>query len=96
MSSTAATAARQDPPFSSGLVKSLLLSVNDTDAPKRISNEALDSCGKFLQDFIEDVRDRALIVAECEHEVNGKPDSSPMIRAHHITKVAAGIIMDYS
>ena len=88
-------------PFHPGLAKKLILSRGDKEAPKRVSNEALLAAGELLRTFVKEARYRASIEAECEEEGSatiasqGSNDKTT-IRADHITKVAAELLMDFS
>jgi hypothetical protein len=73
------------------------------DAPKRITNEAVMLTGELLRIFVKEARHRAGIEAECEQEgamVSTGPSQNSngkvMIRADHITKIAAEMLMDFS
>jgi hypothetical protein len=90
-------------PFDPGLTKKLLLARGGTEQPKRITNEAVLVTGELLRIFVKEARHRANIEAECEKEgatvstVEGSSQSGKiLIRADHITKVAAELLMDFS
>jgi hypothetical protein len=87
--------------FHGGLTRKLILSQGGKEQPKRVSNEAVLAAGELLRIFVQEARHRAGIEAECEEEagttekgngVSGKVS----IRADHITKVAAELLMDFS
>jgi hypothetical protein len=91
--------------FHSGLTRKLILSQGDKEQPKRISNEALLAAGEILRIFVQECRHRAgieaEIEAECEQEAETKENVNAesgkvSIRADHITKVAAELLMDFS
>ena len=97
-----------DPPFHPGLVKKLILGRGD-QPPKRITNEAVHATSELLRLFVHEAKHRAGIEAECEKEgaadqtgdgieasdKNGG-DDRVLIRADHITKVAAELLMDFA
>jgi hypothetical protein len=87
--------------FQSGITRKLILSHGDKEQPKRISNEAVLAAGELLRVFVQEARHRAGIEAECEQEAetteNVNAESGKVsIRADHITKVAAELLMDFS
>lgn len=72
---------------------------------KRITNEAIVAAGEVLRLFVQEARHRAGIEAECEQESavmkddesEGKENSSAIpVRADHISKIAAEMLMDFS
>ena len=65
---------------------------------KRCSREAASAASELLRLFIVEARSRASIEAECEVEgkIDGTQDDKTMIRADHITKIAAELLMDFS
>lgn len=70
---------------------------------KRITNEAIVAAGEVLRLFVQEARHRAEIEAECEQEgaMNDESDkhdasSTIPVRADHITKIAAELLMDFS
>ena len=96
------------PPFHPGLVKKLILRKGDRP-PKRITNEAVTAASELLRLFVHEAKRRAGIEAECEKEggaeqrsdgieANDKDggDDRVLIRADHITKVAAELLMDFA
>jgi hypothetical protein len=90
-------------PFHPALTKKLLLARGGKEPPKRITNEAVLVTGELLRLFVKEARHRAAIEAECEKEgatvstVEGSSQNGKiLIRADHITKVAAELLMDFS
>lgn len=84
-------------PFHSGLTKKIVLP--NKDGGKRITNEAVQLTGELLRTFVRTLHQKAAIEAECEKESCIDETSSSdavVIRPHHITKVAAEQLMDYS
>lgn len=88
--------------FQIGLTRKLIQSRqgSNKEQPKRISNEAVLAAGELLRIFVLEARHRAGIVAECEQEavetssrVGGEKIS---IRADHVTKIAAELLLDFS
>eukprot|EP00934_Nitzschia_sp_Nitz4_P001306 Nitzschia sp. Nitz4//scaffold62_size106224//103856//104234//NITZ4_004375-RA/size106224-snap-gene-0.120-mRNA-1//1//CDS//3329555913//1306//frame0 len=69
---------------------------------KRVTNNAAEGIGEVLRMFIVEARARASIEAECDLEGglndDDQADSTNVvsIRADHITKVAAELLMDFS
>ena len=87
--------------FNGGLTRKLILSQGGKEQPKRVSNEAVLAAGELLRIFVQEARHRAGIEAECEQEAEttekGNGESGKVsIRADHITKVAAELLMDFS
>lgn len=78
-------------PFHPALTRQLL---KKGEKPPRITNEALMAAGELLRLFVAEARHRASIEAECETE--GAGDDTVVIQPHHITKVAAELLMDFS
>jgi len=77
--------------------------------PKRISTEALLAAGELLRLFVCEARHRAGIEAECEKEAavgsttlatsgQGMKAGKDVvqIQPHHISKIAAELLMDFS
>jgi hypothetical protein len=89
-------------PFHPALARKLLqlrLASNDSKQQKKISNEALVAAGELLKIFVTEARNRAAVEAECENE--GKEgtnddDNKVLIQPHHISKIAAELLMDFS
>jgi len=90
------------------LAKKLILHNNPT---RKVSSEAVKMAAELLRLFIVEARLRAAIEAECENEGTVLENSSPCddnglsgdslghvvsIRADHISKVAAELLMDFS
>lgn len=92
--------------FSSSLMKMLLNVASPTDdaentqGKKRISSEAARAAGHLLQLMVEQAIEKATIEAECESEAKGTNtdthDEKIRIRADHITKIGAELLMDFS
>lgn len=89
-----------DPTISPGLVRKIVL--KEGRDSKRMTKEAALAAGELLRLFILEARNRAGIEAECEVEGSGtlgdndNNGGKAMIRADHITKVAAELLMDFS
>jgi hypothetical protein len=89
--------------FSHALAKRLITTKwLRAEFPKRVSNEAILAVSELLRLFVTEARHRAVIEAECEKE-GGDAGSMEIsregytpIHAHHISKVAAELIMDFS
>lgn len=82
-------------PFHAGLTKKLVLPKDG----KRITNEAVQLTGELLRAFVRTLHQKAAIEAECEKEScmdESSAGEAVVIRPHHITKVAAEQLMDYS
>jgi hypothetical protein len=69
----------------------------------KITNEALVAAGEVLRLFVKEAWYRASIEAECEYEgvvIDKSNDdgnkSTTIIRADHIVKIAAELLMDFS
>jgi vacuolar-type H+-ATPase subunit H len=88
------------------LTKKLLL---QKQPKQRISNEAIVTANELLRLFVVEARQRASIEAECEDEAvldngdslsdddeHGSETRTVKIRADHITKIAAELLMDFS
>jgi hypothetical protein len=95
--------------FHPGLIKKLILESGGKDQPaKRISSEAVLATGELLRLFVLEARHRAGIEAECEKEGAVKStvkrtagshagnNDRVLIRADHIAKVAAELLIDFS
>jgi len=85
--------------FTHGLTRKLILSQDNTEQPKRITNEAVLAAGELLRIFVQEARHRAGIEAECEQEANvdgHANDGKTLIRADHVTKVSAELLLDFS
>lgn len=97
-----ATASSLKQPFHPALTRKLLQLAGDQKEKKRISNEALIAAGELLRIFVAEARHRAAIEAECETESDIKEDiegsevHKAKIQPHHITRIAAELLMDYS
>jgi len=71
---------------------------------KRITNEAVVAASEVLRLFVQEAQHRAGIEAECEQEGRvmnededqQQGDNTPVIRADHIAKIAAELLMDFS
>mmetsp|Transcript_7142 Transcript_7142/g.15479 ORF Transcript_7142/g.15479 Transcript_7142/m.15479 type:complete len:108 (-) Transcript_7142:289-612(-) len=72
---------------------------------QRISNDAIELTSEFLKMFVVEARRRAAIEAECETGVemieeegdtNNKTKEAVEIRADHIAKIAAELLLDLS
>lgn len=63
---------------------------------KRFPKDAEAAAGELLRLFVLEARDRASIEAECDTEGNVGGDGKALIRADHITKIAAELLMDFS
>lgn len=74
---------------------------------KRVTDEAVVAAGEVLRLFVLEARHRAGIEAECELEgavydesdKHGSPTAattSILVRADHITKIGAELLMDFS
>ncbi|KAI2498996.1 hypothetical protein MHU86_15500 [Fragilaria crotonensis] len=64
---------------------------------QKISNEAIQLTAELLRVFILEARNRASVEAECETEAKLEEDDSSegvRIKAHHITKIAAELLLD--
>ena len=90
-------------PFQPALTRKLIQG-KDPEAPIRtITTEALVAAGEILRQFVQEACHRAGIEAECEHEgqaagrmEDDAEDNKIPIRADHISKIAAELIMDFS
>ena len=84
------------------LIQSSLAAGKDQQSTKRITNEAMVAAGEVLRLFVQEARHRAGIEAECEQEgaMNDESDKHASsiipVRADHITKIAAELLMDFS
>jgi CENP-S associating Centromere protein X len=92
------------PSLTRKLVQVNLATGKDLQSNKRVTNEAVVAAGEVLRLFVQEARHRAGIEAECEQEgamndvddVGDKHASSTIpIRADHITKIAAELLMDF-
>ncbi|KAL9178293.1 hypothetical protein ACHAXT_001721 [Thalassiosira profunda] len=75
---------------------------------QKLTNEAVELSAEFLRLFIVEARRRAAIEAECEAEAEVDPidnhmtdDDAPVkkpieIRADHVAKIAAELLLDLS
>ena len=61
-----------------------------------MSKDAEPVIGELLRLFIVEARNRASIEAECETEGNAGGNGTAMIRADHIAKISAELLMDFS
>jgi hypothetical protein len=93
-----AAAADDDPkqPFSAALTRKLILSAVENEKQTKISNEAVRLTAELLRLFVIEARHRASIQAECEQESHDTDDNIARIESHHITKIAAELLMDFS
>ena len=89
------------------LVRELIAS--SQQKPMKMSTEAAEATSELLRLFVVEARNRAAIEAECELESQGpstsatieadktkKSDDRAIIGAHHITKLAAELLMEFS
>ena len=88
------------------LVRELIAS--SQQKPMKMSAEAAEATGELLRLFVVEARNRAAIEAECELESKGPPsatmeadktkksDDRAIIGAHHFTKLAAELLMEFS
>ena len=88
-----------NPTFDSTLVRKLVL-LNGKEK-LRLTKEAEATAGELLRLFALEARNRASIEAECEMEGSNMGGESvgegkAQIRADHITKIAAELLMDFS
>lgn len=81
------------PTVNSSLVRKLV--VKEGKDSKRLAKDAEAMAGELLRLFILEARERAGIEAECETE-NVEGEEKALIRADHITKIAAELLMDFS
>lgn len=85
--------------FHPALVRKLLLVGSQEETPKmRLSNEASHMAGELLKSFVREAHERASIEAECEQESSLELRSTDNIeiQAHHVAKIAAELLMDFS
>lgn len=73
--------------------------------PVRISADAVALAAELLRLFVAEAQHRAGILAECEQEAAVAPDAdgaeagattAVRIDAHHITQIAAELLMDFT
>jgi hypothetical protein len=86
-------------PFHPALMKKLIQTGMNKEKQKRVTTEALLVSGELVRLFVQEARHRAGIEAECEIEgsnVEAQADNKTLIRPHHISKVAAELLMDFS
>lgn len=90
--------ASKTPTVNPELVRQLVMKKGTNKNSKRCSQEAVSAASELLRLFIVEARSRASIEAECEAEgkIDGNDDDKTMIRADHITKIAAELLMDFS
>jgi CENP-S associating Centromere protein X len=90
------------PPFSTDLVKQLithgLQTKPEADGPiPHLSKEAAELTADLLRLFVQEAQHRASIEAECDLEGGLESNTDkPVIRADHISKIAAEMLMDFS
>ena len=87
------------PTLNPSLVRQLVLQQNDSNnnsSSKRLAKDAEAMAGELLRLFILEARERAGIEAECETDGNTNDHGKAMIRADHISKIAAELLMDFS
>lgn len=90
------------PSLTRALIQSNLAAAKEQQSNKRMTNEAVIASGEVLRLFVHEARHRAGIEAECEQEgtlndESGKLVSSTVpVRADHITKIAAELLMDFT
>ena len=85
------------PPFSDSLVRKLISSKNKKTS--RIANDGAAAASELLRMFVLEARSRAGIEAECDKEGSipqAGGSTKTTIEAHHISKIAAELIMDFS
>jgi hypothetical protein len=81
-------------PFKAALVRKL---IQQQDSTAKISQEAVLAVGQLLKLFVLEARERAAIQAECEHEASGESsETNVQIQAHHVSKIAAELLMDFT
>ena len=85
-----------NPTINTALVRELVLKQGKDS--KRFTKEAATATSELLRLFILEARNRASIEAECETEGNldENGDGKALIRADHITKIAAELLMDFT
>lgn len=92
--------ANKTPTVNTELARQLVMkkgTASSSKGAKRCSPEAALAASELLRLFVVEARNRASIEAECEAEgiINGADDDKTMIRADHITKIAAELLMDF-
>jgi len=87
-----------NPVFNPTLVRKLICVGGNKEKPKRVSNEAALAAGELLRLLVQEARERAAIEAECEKEGDSTDidDGKIVIRADHVAKIAAELLMDFS
>lgn len=88
---------QQQQPLSGGNDKD----TNSNNSNKRCTKEAASAASELLRLFVLEARNRASIEAECETEAkitdeNNAGIDKAMIRADHIAKIAAELLMDFT
>ena len=98
---TATTASASSPPSISASLTRQLLQLHHPN--QRFTNDAIMASSELLRLLIIEARRRAAIEAECESEVymgqsqNSDSDMRRVeIRAEHVAKIAAELLMDLS
>lgn len=78
-------------------------STSTSAGKERVTQEALLAAGELLRLFVSEARERAAIEAECEKEGTFDDDNDNdggnetiRIEQHHISKIAAELLMDFS
>ena len=97
----------EGPTIDPSLVRQLLL--KEGKGSKKISKEATQAASELLRLFVLEARNRSAIEAECEDAGAAVRDDDDdnvqgartdtgrvMIRADHINKIAAELLMDFS
>jgi len=88
----------QNPTVGNALVRELVVKQGKGKDSKRCSKDAVAAAGELLRLFILEARNRASIEAECEPDasVETTADGKTRIRADHVAKIAAELLMDFS
>jgi hypothetical protein len=85
-------------------------SSNEGTITLKLSNDAVQLAAELLRVFVAEARHRASIQAECEHESSGNAEKAvamiegreeeeekqTQIQSHHVTKIAAELLMDFT
>lgn len=92
----------RSPTVPPALARKLIVENGAKAKSKRLTREATLATSELLRLFIVEARSRAGIEAECETEgrlraaETDENNDKAMIRADHITKIAAELLMDFS